>query len=149
MPIKAAIIDGRGTGQLAGVTLQGELIVAGAGHNINISKFQSLTTTGAFNLFGPITGQQFIITSIVMDTVTTATVTLYEAANPTTTTVDKTLFQITLTTPGASTALLVLPLPFGGFLPVSEGEYLNVKTTSATVDVNVIGYYHPTQFNPP
>lgn len=147
MPVKSVITGGKGMGQFAGVTSSGELLIGALGDLTNRSVFQSLTTTnGAFNFFGPISGQQFLITSIVMTAsgAITPTVQIYEAASPTTTTIDKLLFKITLTSTVQSAAIFVFPLPFGGFLPVSEGEYLNVQTDATTVNVNIIGYYHKT-----
>lgn len=145
MPAKTVITDGTiGTGQFAGVTHNGELLVAGFGTLSNISAFQSLNAANsAFNFFKPIAGQQFIITSIVMTTTATATVQIYEAASPSTANIDKLLFKIVLTSTVQAPAILTLPLSFGGFLPVSEGEYLNVQTDTTTVNVNIIGYYHP------
>jgi hypothetical protein len=141
MPAKSVIMDGaNGTGQFAGVTPVGELLVAGFGNLINKSSFQSMTAaTTAYNFFGPIIGQQFVITSIVLDGPNAATVSVYEASSPSTITIDKLLFKINFR--GASNQ--VVNFSFGGFLAVSEGAYLNALTDGATVNMNMIGYYQP------
>jgi len=146
MSIKSLIIDGaRGTGQFAGVTPVGELIVAGYGNLINKSIFQSMGNTGAFNFFGPIAGQQFLITSMVFDGISGKTITIYEASSPFTTTIDKTIFKVNL----RNDVTLPISLSFGGFLAVSEGEYLNalVDTALPATFVNIIGCYIPTIHN--
>lgn len=142
MPVKVVIMDGTGTGQFAGVTPIGELLLAGFGNLNNKSSFQTMANTNAFNFFGPIAGQQFVITSIVVGGTGTAIITIYEAASPSTLTIDKTLFRVNLRV----NSTIAIPLPFGGFLPVSEGEYLNA-TTTATINMNIVGYYHPTLHN--
>ena len=84
-----------------------------------------------------------MITSIVLDGPNAATVSIYEAASTSTITIDKLTFKINFR--GASNQ--VINLPFGGFLPVSEGEYLNAFTDTATVNMSIIGYYSPTTHN--
>lgn len=143
MSVKAEIVDGRGSGQLAGVTALGELLVAGFGNLTNKSSFQSMTTTGAFNFYVPIAGQQFIITSIALDGPSNATVSIYEAANQFTSTIDKLLVKTNFRAAGQ----IAIPFPFGGFIPVSEGEYINAFTDAATVNLLIIGYYHSIQTN--
>lgn len=145
MPSKNQIQDGRGSNQLAGVTPLGELLVAGFGTLSNISKFNAMTSGAAFNFFGPIAGQMFIITSIVFTGPINAIVKVFEASSASSVTIDKLLFQLNL---GAATQMSV-NFPFGGFIGVSEGEYVNANTDTSTVNMNIIGYYHPTQFNPP
>jgi len=145
MSAKVVIMDGAfGTGQYAGVTPVGEVLVAGFGNLLNRSIFQTMTAINtAVNFFGPIAGQQFVITSIVLDGPNAATVSIYEAASTSTITIDKLTFKINFR--GASNQ--VINLPFGGFLPVSEGEYLNAFTDTATVNMSIIGYYSPTTHN--
>jgi hypothetical protein len=139
MPAKVIIMDGaKGTGQYAGVTPIGELLLAGFGNLNNKSSFRTMASTDAFNFYGPITGQQFVITSILIGGTGGAVVTIYEASSPSTLTIDKTIFQINLRV----NSTIMIPFPFGGFLPVSEGEYLNA-TTTATVNINIVGYYSP------
>ena len=145
MPAKVVIMDGaRGTGQYAGVTPIGELLVAGFGNLINRSIFQSMADANtAFNFFGPIAGEQFVITSIILDGPNAATVSIYEASSTSTITIDKLLFKINFR--GASNQ--VVNFSFGGFLAVSEGEYVNALTDGATVNMSIVGYYQHTTHN--
>ena len=145
MPAKVVITDGAlGTGQFAGVTPIGEVVVAGFGTLINKSVFQTMNAiNAAFNFFGPIAGQEFIITSIILDGPTGATVSIYEAASTSTITIDRLIYKIDLRV----AATIAIPFSFGGFLRVSEGEYLNVFTDTATVNMNIIGYFSPKTHN--
>lgn len=145
MPAKVVIMDGAiGKGQYAGVTPIGELLVAGVGALSNISVFRSMTAINtAYNFFGPIAGQQFVITSITLDGPVGTTISFYEAANPSTITIDKLVYKLNLR--GATN--LSMSFPFGGFPAVSEGEYLNAFTDDATVNVDIIGYYSSIQHN--
>lgn len=145
MSAKVVIMDGaKGTGQYAGVTPVGELIVAGFGTLSNVSAFRSITTANAaFNFFGPIAGQQFVITSITLDGPAAATISFYEAASTSTITIDRLVYKLNLRGAGNVT----MSFPFGGFLAVSEGEYLNAFADDTTVNINIIGYYSPTTHN--
>jgi hypothetical protein len=137
MPLKSVIMDAaKGTGQYAGVSPIGEVTIAGFGTLTNQTVFQSFAPATQANFFGPIAGQQFVITSIAADGNNTNVV-IFEAANPFTSTIDKTLFQIHL----QANANIVIPLPFGGFLPVTEGEYLNATNSAGTTNVTITGYY--------
>lgn len=145
MSAKVVIMDGaKGTGQYAGVTPIGELLVAGFGNLINQSKFNSLTDANTpLNFFGPIAGQQLVITSIILDGPNGATISIYEASSTSTLTIDRLVYKIDIRT----ATNLVIPFSFGGFLSVSEGEYLNAFTDTATVNMSIIGYYSTTEHN--
>lgn len=145
MAVRTIIMDmALGNGQYAGVTSVGELLVAGFGTLTNKSVFNTMNTiNAAFNFFGPIPGQQFIITSIAFDGNAGSTVSIYEAANPFTATIDKLVFKMNLRSAGQ----VAIPFSFGGFLPVSEGVYLNAQTDTQPVNLNIIGYYSPTTHN--
>jgi hypothetical protein len=144
MTLRIQIVDGRGTGQLVGATPLGELLVAGFGTLNNLSSFRTMTPSNtAFNFFGPIAGQQFIITSIILDG-PASTISIYEAASPSTIIIDRLVYKIDL----RSATTIAIPFSFGGFLPVSEGEYLNAFTSDATVNMNILGYFHPITTNP-
>jgi hypothetical protein len=145
MPAKIVITDGAyGTGQYAGVTPVGELLVAGFGNLINTSAFKSMASANAANnFFGPISGQEFVITSIILDGPAGATISIYEAANQFTITIDSLVYKLNL----RAAANVVISFPFGGFLPVAEGEYLNAFTDGATVNMTIVGYYSPTTHN--
>jgi hypothetical protein len=137
MSLKIVIMDGaKGTGQYAGATPIGELIIAGSGTLSNQTVFQSLAPATQANFFGPIAGQQFVITSLAMDGNNTNVV-IFEAANQFTSTIDKTLFNIHL----QANANVFIPLPFGGFLPITEGEYLNATNSAGTTNITITGFY--------
>jgi hypothetical protein len=68
---------------------------------------------------------------------------IFEGASASTSTADKTLFSIRL----GSNATIFYPLPFGGFLPVTEGEYLNATNSAGTTNINIAGYYLPISYN--
>jgi hypothetical protein len=141
MPAKITIIDGQGSGQFAGVTSVGELLVAGFGNLKNTSVFRTMSSTNtAYNFFGPIAGQIFIITCIVFDGPVNTTISFYEAETPSTITIEKLVYKVDLRVAGN----LTIPFSFGGFLSVSEGYYLNAFTDAATVNMTIIGHYHPT-----
>jgi hypothetical protein len=147
MSLKSIIMDGaKGTGQFAGVTPVGELFVAGFGVESNQSVFRSLDTVGSFNFFGPIAGQQFMITSMIFSGISGKIITVYEASSPSTTTIDRTVFKIHL----RNDSTIHVPLQFGGYLAVSEGEYLNalVDTALPATNVSIIGYYQPMTHDP-
>jgi hypothetical protein len=147
MPTKSLIIDGTyGTGQTAGVSSAGEVLVVGIGTLKTQSAFNSLNViNAAFNFFGPIAGQQFIITSIVItgSGAMTPTIQIYEASSSSTAVIDKLLLKLVTVSSVQTPLTFVYSLPFGGFLQVSEGEYLNAQTDTATVNINIIGYYQP------
>lgn len=139
MTLKTLIRDGRGTGNLAEISPVGELIVSGFG--INTTKFNALNVANtAFNFYIPESGQNFIITAIIYNTPAgSSTVDVYEASSITSTTINKQIFRIVTT--GATFAPLILSL--GGFIPVTEGEFLNSKTDNPTVNMTIVGFYKP------
>ena len=139
MTLKSVIKDGRGgTGNLAEVSSAGELVVKGFG-DVQ-SKFLTLNSTAVgFNFFPPLSGQNFVVTTIIFDTGVATTLTVYEASNTTTTTVDKTILTASLT----ANQFITIALPFGGFLPMTEGEFLNVKVSAQPVNVTISGFYRP------
>jgi hypothetical protein len=137
MPTKAVIMDGEiGLGQYSGVTSIGEVVISGYGNFRNNSIFQSVAAQA--NFFGPIAGQQFLITSMFMDGNNTD-VTIFEASSQFTSVIDKTLVKIHL----QANAILPISFPFGGFLAVSEGKYLNAINTAGTTNINIVGHYVP------
>jgi hypothetical protein len=56
-------------------------------------------------------------------------------------TIDKQLLNINLT--GVGSGVYILPFPFGGFLQVTEGEFVNVTISAATIRMTIVGYYKP------
>ena len=105
------------------------------------AKFQSLSVDDqAFNFFGPTAHKQFVVRGAVVfgnrdiadnsDTI----IVIYEADSATSTTVDKVLIQFGL---GRLTALSIVPLN----LLVSEGVFVNAKTTDNTVNMTIMGFF--------
>lgn len=140
MGLPVRIVD-PATGREASVTRTGALAV-GAIQYDEVS-FQELATDNiAFNFYTPKAGQQFVITLIhlkadrdVSNTVDAAVV-IYEATSVTETTVAKVLFQVNM----VRNNILVLP---GLNILVSEGVWINGKTTDDDIFVNITGYYIP------
>lgn len=134
------ILDGRGTKNAAIVTNAGQLVTAPFGYN-DVS-FASMDGTGAFNLYLPRVGFQFVITSIILiagfsvANNADAIVIVYEATSPTETTVAKILFEAPMT------RFQSVQVPNANLL-VNKGVYINAKTSDPTVGVNVLGYYIP------
>jgi len=138
MSIKVRIDDSRGTGKSAFVNDFGQLVV---GQN-NVSDTFSITANvinTAFNLITPSQNQRFIITDVLLYAnkdvgATDATVVLYEATAPDSTTVQKTILNIEMLK--QSNRDLV-----GLNLGLSEGVWLNIKTNDNSVFATVMGYY--------
>ena len=140
MTLKTNIKDGKGTNNLAGVTSVGELVVTGYGDNITSFLNMNVNNT-AFNFFPPLSGHVFIITSILFNAQKApVTIDIYQAASATTTTIDLELIQIVAQTIG----FVPITFPFGGFIPVTEGEFLNAKNNNQPVSMTIVGFYKPT-----
>lgn len=141
MTLKTAIRDGSGFSHLAGVTNANELLVAGFGDNQTRFVLLNANTT-AFNFFSPKSGQNFYITSILFNIGGGATtMNIYESISPTATitATDKELIRIVT----ATTGFIPITLPFGGFIKVTEGMFLNAQTTSQPNSMTIIGFYKP------
>lgn len=143
MTLKSTIKDGHnGNNATVGVTEIGELIVNGYAKDDLLTAFNSLTVINtAFNFFIPLSGQEFVITSIFFDTPAAATnIDIYESSSVISIVVDKTILHIS--TSGKN--FFPITFPFGGFPTVTEGKFLNAKTDNATVNMTIMGYYAPT-----
>jgi hypothetical protein len=77
----------------------------------------------------------------VITSTASAVIQIYGATSPSTITVETLLFKLVTTASNQTPFVLSLPLPFGGFIPVLEGEFLNAQTDTATVNINIVGYY--------
>jgi hypothetical protein len=138
MTLKTSIKDGRGTDNLVEISSAGELILRGIGDNQ--SSNASLTATNqAFNFFPPLSGKTFVITAIITSSPNNSTLTIFSAQSATSTIMDMELLAIGI----VNATTLVVTLPFGGFLSVGEGEFLNATTTVATSNVTIVGFYRP------
>lgn len=144
MTLKTVIRDGyNGTGHIAGVSNAGELTVGGFPGATPVFKTLNLANT-AFSFFPPQSGQNLIITAISISATSGPIVTIYEAPSATTVvaSADKTLISLDLP---ASGGLFFIPFPFGGFLQIDEGEFVNASsTTNSPIQMTVIGFYRPT-----
>lgn len=145
MSLKINIKDGhRGTGHLAEVSKAGEFIVAGFGdgNGLTNSVFIALTPANtAFNFFPPTSGRNFYITAIIFNWPGAgALLEIYEASSAASTTVDKEIIKADLP---SGKGFASIPFSIGGFPAVTEGEFLNAKTDTATVNLTIIGFYKP------
>ena len=139
--IDVRIKDGTGDSFGAKVSSIGEVIVCPFAYSDSYNATAAVINT-AYNLVPPMTGNRFVITAINLyanqgvSNTSDATVTLYEATGTTITTVSKNIFvanmvrQDTITLTGIN-------------LILSEGKWLNIKTTDNTVIATILGYYIP------
>lgn len=94
----------------------------------------------AYNFVGPKTGKIFVITGLTLyanqrvSNTADATVVVYEADSPTTTTSSSDIFNTNMVRGNR----IVLN---GLFLQVTEGKWVNLKTTDNDVYGTIIGYY--------
>lgn len=130
-----------GHSQKAGVTKAGQLITAP--FDYDTTKFIELAEANtAYSFFLPKAGCNFILTGIVakadkqVSTTVDASVVVYEADSPDTTTVDVVIFQTAMV---SGDNLVLLPLN----IKVSEGKFVNAKTTDDDIHMTLIGYYIP------
>ena len=135
------ILDGGGSRTAARVTSNGQLVTAPYAYEQ--SKYVELAADDtAYNLFGPLAGQQFVITTIVLkadrqvSNVTDADVVVYEADADNTTTATKVLFQTAMVA-GEQVQLT------GINLLVGVGKFVNAKTSDDDVHCTLLGYYVP------
>ena len=135
---KVNIVDSRGTGQGAKVTLAGALVVA----TLRYDQTQYLELAEpdvAYNFFEPQDGMQFVITGIHMkadrqvSNTVDADVVLFEAESPESDTVDRVIFQEAMIR-GEFLTLRTNIL-------VNEGKFLNATTTDDDIHITVMGYY--------
>ncbi len=137
MSIKTAIVDPT-CGNIAMVTRQGQVITAPIAYSGAYNAEANLDDT-AFNLVVPIAGKRFVLTDILLYAnkgvgVNDATVQLYEATAPDTTTVYRAIltFEMVKQTARDFTGLNLI---------CSEGRWINIKTDDNTIFATVTGYY--------
>ena len=137
MTSKTTIRDGAGTGNIAKVSNFEDIIV---GIGDNQTSFRILNATGtAFNFFAPLSGQEFIITSLLISGPEDATINIFEASSPTSSTITRLIYTITFNDSG----FFPIIFPFGGFLEVEEGSFVNATTSVTTATMTMIGYFKP------
>jgi hypothetical protein len=123
------------------VTPAGQLVVAPL--SFDETKFVELEEPNtAYNFYGPRPDSQFVMTGFIakadkqVSSTVDATVIIYEADSESTTTVDKTLFQVAMVEGD-----LVIPTPIN--ILVRPGKYINAKTDDDDIHMTVIGYFIP------
>ena len=126
------------TGSLARVTERGQLVTASLSYSDTYNVQVTLTNT-AYNFIAPKQKKRFVITDILLYAnrdvaVTDATVVIYEATSPSTTTVSKTILSIEMP---KNTSRDIIGLN----LITNEGVWLNIKTDDNTIFANMMGYY--------
>lgn len=106
-------------------------------------KFMELNAINtAFNFYPPIANQQFVITGLTakagqaVSTSMNAIVVVYESTSATSTTGTKVLFQTGMI---RNDQVELVPLK----MLITEGRFINAKTSDAVVFMNIMGYYIP------
>ena len=132
---------GGGNGIAAKVTASGQLVTAPL--SFDETKFIELAEPNtAYSFYPPKPNCAFIITGFIakadkqVSSTVDADVVIYEAATEGTTTASKVLFQVAMVEGD-----LIIPTPIN--ILVSEGVYVNAKTTDDDIHMTVIGYYTP------
>tara|TARA_R110002126_G_scaffold1757_2_gene10557 strand:- start:3450 stop:3851 length:402 start_codon:yes stop_codon:yes gene_type:complete len=91
-----------------------------------------------YNYYRPLAGSRFILTGVVAtadkDVVADATVVIYEASNPESTTVDKVLFQFVL----LKNQQLVIP---NFKIAVTPDVWINGKTDDDDIHMSLVGHF--------
>lgn len=133
------IKSGNGNNARAFVTKRGQLVTAPISFSEPFSATANLTNT-AFVLAIPKFRKRFVITDILLDAgknvsaSTAGTVDIYEAADADSTTISKSILSIEML---KNTDRVITGLN----LIVTEGYWLNIKTTDADISANLYGYY--------
>lgn len=138
MSIDVKLIDGAGNGTTAKVSPYGHLVVGASNFSTAYAVTVALDNTG-YNFVPPKAGFQFVITGLLLyanKNVGTgdATVVVYEASSPSTTTADKTVLttEMLKQTSRDITGLNLI---------VTAGKWVNIKTDDNTVFSSLLGYY--------
>jgi len=127
------------------VDSSGKQVEVGAGGSLTIAplfdeiEFNEMAVADqAYNYYLPLAGSKFILTGVVAtadkDVVADATVVIYEADSPESTTVDKVLFQFVL----LKNQQLVIP---NFQIEVNPNVWINGKTDDDDVHMSVIGHF--------
>jgi spore germination protein YaaH len=139
MTIDTRLIDGRGTGQGARITAQGQLVVAPADFSESATQTMGTNDTPV-NFWGPIQKKNFIITDILLYAnknvgAADATVTLYESTDgPATATQSKVILQTEMLKQTSRDLI-------GLNIRVTEGSWVNGVTDDDDIFATVAGYY--------
>lgn len=135
--IKVNLIDGKGKGNLAEISEQGELITRPAQYSKAVKK--QIIDANAVNFFMPLVGKKFIFTGIILNTdrnvgVNGALTEVYEASAEDSTTIVNPIIAIdqakNITSP-------LIPL----LIETAEGSFINGKADDFNVNISVLGYF--------
>ena len=138
MAIKTSIVDGRGSESEVMVTSRGELVTGAIDYSLSYNADVDTGNT-AFNFIGPLSNRQFVITSLHISTDRTvgangAVIIVYEAAADNTTTVSRTILEVEM--------LKSTHRDLSGLrMIVTEGRWVNIKSTDTNVNATLMGYY--------
>jgi hypothetical protein len=137
-----AVIQDAGSGNRATVTRFGQLVVAPVDYSTPVAKTLDVINT-AYNFVGPVMGKNIVITDIILTAnknvgAGDATVVVYEADAPDTTTSDKDIINLEM----IKQSNLVLT---GLNMIVSEGKFVNAKTDDDDVFVTIMYYRVPVE----
>ena len=138
MSINTKIEDGTGSGIQATVSPYGHLVVGASNFSTAYAVTVAIDNAG-YNFVGPKAGFQFVITGLLLYAnkgvgANDATVDVYEANGPTTTTADRTIIctEMLKQTSRDLTGLNLV---------VTAGKWVNVKTDDNTIFASLLGYY--------
>lgn len=140
MTIDINIEDGSGTSTTAKVSSRGQLVTGALDFSSAFTVTADVADT-AFSLVPPITGKKFVITDLLIDAgksvsaSTAGTVEIYEATKVDETTIDKLILSIEML---KNTNRVITGI---NLIVASEGRWINLKTTDATVAATLLGYY--------
>jgi hypothetical protein len=135
------LVDGAGTHNKVCVTAAGQLTVAPFSYDDAVHMELAEPNIG-YNFYWPVQDKRFVITGITMkadrdvSNTVDAVVIVYEADSEDETTVTKEIFQESMIR-GERTTLLPLNII------VTEGQWLNAKTTDDDIHMTIMGYYVP------
>ena len=136
MPIDAFIKDGAGRGNIAKVNKQGALNVVSAGH-FDISSKVTLVATTVYNLREPRSGQQFIITGMILN-----------AARSVTSEALVSIFESSVYQGASVTGIISLDVAkdstislIGLNLIITKGKWVSCTTDDPTCNVTLLGHY--------
>lgn len=126
---------------------EGKAVAVGDGGTLTIAtifddiEFNAMEVANqAYSYYLPLAGSRFILTGVVAtadkDVTADATIVVYEADSPESTTVDKTLFQFVL----LKNQQLVIP---NFLIKVTPSVWVNGKTDDDDVYMSVIGHFVP------